>query len=621
MTLFFVIFSFCVMGYLVGSIANEILGSSRSFYQQRPRSTFRRTRRSDPETIHEIVIAIQPMRTEELREIVYDRSDPRSSKYQKWLTFEEVGDIVRNPEASRSVVKWLESHYPMAKIVWSSSNLDYLRVVAPVSELESMLSAEFYKYEDATRTDPITSLPMIYHRTSSYSIPKELDTYISAIFHTIQIPPSERKEDELPSSNLRANLQSAAPVTLDWLNTFYQIESNTADQLVKQTILGVGESFSPRDLAAFQTRSAVPAQSALLVDAKEAPPCTAYSCLRTNAALQFQMGLAQGAASSFWFVDGGGDPFVRWILEAAEHAHPPRVVVVPSSELESAVDSSVVRHWEHEAMKLTGRGVTLIAASGDDGAANRQLDQCLCAGQVRAHGSAHFSSLPLTSSISSDPRGLAQLLRLQPGLPGLQRVGHLGGRHHGPGERQRREGLPEPAGRSDHLWRRLLPTSFAARLPARCRRGLPVPPPDRETWPRLPGHQVSPLFPPSLASSSPILNLLCPLPQHDRRAVRVDPPGPTRRCLQHCHGRDCLRVVRDAPQQRATSPRPWPGGLPEPHALRAGHQPVAGPAHGWAGFQRHHRGQQLLLLITLPSHLSRLLLHWLLRCPRLVSVV
>ena len=389
----------------------------RVFFQQTPRSTFQRRERSRAEANHEIVIAIQQKGVEDLRRIVYERSAPASNHYQEWLSHEEVGRMVSNPEAHGAVTDWLRQH-SKAQIVWSAPNLDYIRVAAPIAVLESMLSAEFYQFEDSSRIDPATGLPRVYHRSCSYAIPEGLEDHISAIFHTVQIPPSGSPDDSLPAQHLRVSQQARAPVTLAWLSSFYQIDSNTADSHVSQSMLAVGESFSPSDLAAFQARNSVPEQPAALLGAKEAPPCSAYSCLRANAALQFQMGLARGVASSFWFSDpaDGGDPFVAWILRAAARSRPPSVVVLPSSELESLLDGSVVRHWELEAMKLAGRGVTLVAASGDDGAANRQQDQCLCAAQVEP---AEPSSLPseLFAFVRSSPTPRSPPATIRPSRP------------------------------------------------------------------------------------------------------------------------------------------------------------------------------------------------------------
>lgn len=178
------------------------------------RNSFYKKNRSNPQTIHEIVISIQQNNIQQLQNTLLEISTPGNAKYQQWLNSNEVGELVRNEVATNNVKQWI--HRIGAEIISESLHGEYLRVTAPISIWERELQTEFYEWEDHQKRnkhkegwnveyDSINKQFSTYHRSEDYTIPTDLREHITAIFKTCQAPPvithhSQMKRDNSDSS-------------------------------------------------------------------------------------------------------------------------------------------------------------------------------------------------------------------------------------------------------------------------------------------------------------------------------------------------------------------------------------------------------------------------------------
>jgi subtilase family serine protease len=195
----------------------------------------------DPNTSHEVFIAIKPLNTEIMEKIVLERGTPGTATYQKWLSFKEVGSIIRNQEAYDNITAWLQENG--VEVTWSNPHLTFLKGNAPVSTWERLLSTKFYLWQSKQEAH------VTYTRSEDYSIPTELAPYIKAIFNTCQLPPkiyshvihkpvpsssSSSLSDDWFASRLRfkdvsepnkMKVQSTG-VTVSYLNQYYKVPKN-----------------------------------------------------------------------------------------------------------------------------------------------------------------------------------------------------------------------------------------------------------------------------------------------------------------------------------------------------------------------------------------------------------
>ena len=92
-----------------------------------PRSDFVKVSRADSFETHEITIAVQLRNLDQLETILLDRSNPRSDRYQEWLTFNEVGSLITNEASYDTIIEWLLS-FATITVTWSSIRLEYVKV-------------------------------------------------------------------------------------------------------------------------------------------------------------------------------------------------------------------------------------------------------------------------------------------------------------------------------------------------------------------------------------------------------------------------------------------------------------------------------------------------------------
>jgi subtilase family serine protease len=179
-----------------------------------------------------------------MEDLVLERSTPGNPLYQQWLSFDEVGDIIRNEEAFNKAKTWLTENG--ATVLWNSPHLTYIRATASIGTWEKVLHTEFMDWKN-TETGEVVS------RAKDYSLPHEMTQHIRFIFNTCQLPPKvysygvrkplvgEGKENQgslfktdivVHDKNLRVEgdhsieLEAFSSVTLTFLNTYYQIPSN-----------------------------------------------------------------------------------------------------------------------------------------------------------------------------------------------------------------------------------------------------------------------------------------------------------------------------------------------------------------------------------------------------------
>jgi len=97
------------------------------------------------------------------------------------------------------------------------------------------------------------------------------------------------------------------------------------------------------------------------------------ACGEANLDVQYIMGVAQVAPTTYWFVPGDVEPFTAWIMSVADESKPPLVHSISYGGYETDHTDKDKIAFTQEAQKLGLRGVTVLASSGDDGASNYNL--------------------------------------------------------------------------------------------------------------------------------------------------------------------------------------------------------------------------------------------------------
>jgi hypothetical protein len=161
---------------------------------------------------HAVVFAVKQRNLDQLEDLLFEVSDPTNAKYGAHLNRMEVADLTSNPAATLSVSNFLT-----------------------------------------------TCVGVQVDRAAHYSLPAELAQHVSAVFNTVQLPARIAKR----AVRLRADAEVTGTVTPSFLNTYYDITSNTGSTQASQSAFGTIEQyFSPADLSQFQSTYGIPQQTA-----------------------------------------------------------------------------------------------------------------------------------------------------------------------------------------------------------------------------------------------------------------------------------------------------------------------------------------------------------------------
>jgi len=355
------------------------------------RETFVQLTESDPTVLHELVFAIQQSNLDKLETIVLERSTPGNALYQQWVTYDDVGELTANPIAYDAVYNWLATNEVTVK--WTSPRKEYIKAKAPISVWNRLLSTTFYQFEDTALPMGKNSKKRLAHRANEYSLPKSLQPHLMTVFNTVQNPPvlNPRAYERAPyKSSFRSDIsvqkvpgaehrpvkevQANGKVTVQFLNDFYRITTNTGSATQSQAVFQTNEeSFSPTDLSLFQSTYGLPQQSPEDPSNMATADCINNSCYEGNLDLQYIMGVSQQTASIFWYVDPNAqnNPFLEWIEQVVADPNPPLVNSISWGAPEQSCAASDLQQFNTEAMKLAALGVTIVVSSGDNGAAGR----------------------------------------------------------------------------------------------------------------------------------------------------------------------------------------------------------------------------------------------------------
>ena len=156
--------------------------------------------RAQPDYLHEIVFAVNQKNTENLEAALLDRSTPEHSLYQKWMTFEEVGEFTSNPYGAGMIKEWLRNNN--ATITWESIHNDYIKATASIQIWEYLFDTIFYEWHDTGKSEyfgargfqSFNNLKNLKRRESEklilateYTIPEIMRRHMGAAFNTVQV--------------------------------------------------------------------------------------------------------------------------------------------------------------------------------------------------------------------------------------------------------------------------------------------------------------------------------------------------------------------------------------------------------------------------------------------------
>ena len=310
-------------------------------------------------TIHETVFAVK-QNQDNLLPTLYSVSDPASPSFGHHLSFAELGSLVESKHSTNAVTSYLQNNG--ATIVSTTPHGEYIRASATLKVWNKLLQAHYQTYTDG-RTRTIV-------RTPKYEIPAELIDHVSFVGYTTELPPSKVPK-VIKTKGITKPMVGG--VTPSLLHSFYEIGSAKGSQASTIAVFeGDDQNYSPTDLASFQSLYQLPSQPVAKVIGghNSSAVCNSnpQTCGEADLDVQYAMAMAQGSPMTFWYINNDTSPFVAWAEAVAAEKTPALVHSISYGEIERNMDRDLLEMFSIEAQKLGTRGVSIVIASGDDGA-------------------------------------------------------------------------------------------------------------------------------------------------------------------------------------------------------------------------------------------------------------
>nr|KAF6394643.1 tripeptidyl peptidase 1 [Molossus molossus] len=299
--------------------------------------------RADPEEELSLTFALRQQNLERLSELVQAVSDPGSPRYGKYLSLEDVAELVRpSPLTLRTVQKWLLA--AGARNCHSVITQDFLTCWMSVRQAELLLSgSEFHRYVGGPAETHVVRSP------HPYQLPKALASHVDFVGGLHRFP---------PTSSLR---QRPAPQVAGAVGLHLGVTPSVLRKRYNLTAQDVGSGTTNNSQACAQ------ASVAHVVGQQ------GRGRAGIEASLDVEYLMSAGANISTWVYSNPGrhesqEPFLQWLLLLSNESALPPVHTISYGDDEDSLSSAYMQRVNAEFMKAAARGLTLLFASGDSGA-------------------------------------------------------------------------------------------------------------------------------------------------------------------------------------------------------------------------------------------------------------
>lgn len=323
--------------------------------------------RSPPDTKLELLFAVKQTNLPELERRLLEVSDPDSPSYGAHLSNDAVHSLIAPSQASIDIVRgFLEGHGVQALPV--TPNGDFLRATVSVAQAEALLGCEYFLMQHGPSGQQA-------HRTRAYSLPATVAAVVDFVSPTVHLPPPPRKLRKLPTPTVDAPLFGNSP---KHLRELYSVDAEGLAPSNKMAVTAfIGQKYSKADLHEFwglfcSGIHCGKGDPALVGDATTGVLSGTESMLD----IESITGVAGNVTAEFWGFAGkssdnaANEPFMKWLAAVSNtsDADVPKIFSTSYGEDEDSWSLAAATRMNVEFQKAGTRGISLLYASGDEGA-------------------------------------------------------------------------------------------------------------------------------------------------------------------------------------------------------------------------------------------------------------
>lgn len=315
---------------------------------------------------HSVVFIVAPQNMGKLEKVLYEVSDPKSPRYGVHWTREEIEKLTHNKAGHDEIVQFLQS--TGIEITKESKYGNLIHAKASIQQWEAVLHTEFFQFKVEHSKTPIV-------RCETYYLPQEISHHVQGVLNTVQFPQRGHKVrhqtrlDGFDSVTFTGN-NGIYPgyISPAFINKYYNVTFNTVSMDVSQAVYeSLGQQTSPSDLTYFQNFFNLPLQAItrdIGGNVNNSACNNPDNCGEANLDVQYLMGMAQGANTTYYYTD---DWMFGFLDAVSDSDSPSDVYSISYGGYESGIEYSYSSAFNNEAIKLGVMGSTILASSGDTG--------------------------------------------------------------------------------------------------------------------------------------------------------------------------------------------------------------------------------------------------------------
>ncbi|KAG9462833.1 hypothetical protein GDO78_023011 [Eleutherodactylus coqui] len=290
----------------------------------------------------------------------------------QFLSLEELRSLVRpSDETQRAVRTWLENHGVRScdRIVTG----DFLQCQADARTAERLLpGAQFVRYVNGDRS--------VIRSSSPYSLDPDVASHIDFVGGLHRFPQTRRSLRRTRRAK-EVTAEFHLGVTPSVLRQRYNLSASdigTHPNNSQACAQFLEQYFHPADLSEFMSIFGRGFEHRWEVDHVIGPQGGGGAGLEASLDVEYIM--STGANISTWVFSNAGrhesqEPFLDWMLLLSNMSSVPWVHTISYGDDEDSLSVAFMQRINVEFMKAAARGLTVLFASGDDGAGCRQVSK------------------------------------------------------------------------------------------------------------------------------------------------------------------------------------------------------------------------------------------------------
>ncbi|XP_075704152.1 tripeptidyl-peptidase 1 [Rhinoderma darwinii] len=317
-----------------------------------------------------LTFALKQQNVEKLEELVGRVSDPDSPHYGRFLSLEQLRALVQpSVETLRTVRTWLEEHGVLNcdRIVTG----DFLQCQTQARTAEKLLpGAKFVRYVKGDKS--------VVRSSSLYSLDPDVASHIDFVGGLHRFPEERRVLRRANDKQEEMTAEFHLGVTPTILRQRYNLSASdvgTHPNNSQACAQFLEQYFEPADLSEFMSLFGGSFEHRLEVDHVVGQQGGRAGL---EASLDVEYIMSMGANISTWVISNAGrhesqEPFLDWMLLLSNLSAVPWVHTISYGDDEDSLSAAFMQRINVEFMKAAARGLTILFASGDDGAGCRQI--------------------------------------------------------------------------------------------------------------------------------------------------------------------------------------------------------------------------------------------------------